>query len=122
MMVELFREIVLAFLVGGAICVIGQLMMDIGKLTPAHTLSTLVVIGALLGALGIYPQIVEFAGAGATLPIISFGNTLVKGALEGAAQSGFWGLWSSLLTYVSAGIALTVFMGFVMATVFRPKS
>ena len=119
---ELLREIALAFLVGGTICVIGQMMMDIGKLTPAHMLSTLVVIGALLGALGIYPQIVEFAGMGATLPIVSFGNTLVKGALEGAAQSGFWGLWSSLLVYVSAGIALTVFMGFAMTLVFRPKA
>ena len=73
-----------AFVVGGGICVIGQLMMDVLRLTPAHTTSTLVVIGAILGGLGLYEPLVKFAGAGASVPISSFGNALVKGALAEA--------------------------------------
>lgn len=119
---ELGQQILIAFLVGGTICVLGQLLMDLAKLTPAHTMSVLVILGALLGALGIYPKLAEFAGLGATLPIVSFGNTLVKGALEGAGQNGFWGIWAGMLQHVSAGIAITVFMAFAVSVVFRPKS
>lgn len=71
-----------AFIVGGIICVIGQLLMDVGKLTPAHTMSTLVVTGAVLDGFGLYEPLIDFAGAGATVPITSFGNALVHGAME----------------------------------------
>lgn len=72
------EKFVWAFIVGGAICVVGQIMMDVFRLTPAHTTSTLVVVGTILGGLGWYEPLVEFAGAGASVPISSFGNALVK--------------------------------------------
>lgn len=122
MAAELGREVLIAFLVGGGFCVLGQLLFDLAKLTPAHTMSVLVMLGAVLGGLGIYPKIAEFAGIGATLPIVSFGNVLVKGALEGAAEHGFWGIWTGMLQYVSGGVAMTVFMAFAISLLFRPKS
>ena len=78
-----------AFLVGGAICVVGQLMFDVVKLTPAHTMATLVVIGAVLDGIGLYDPLVDFAGAGATVPITSFGNALVHGALTSLREDGY---------------------------------
>ena len=77
-----------AFVIGGTICVIGQILLDVFRLTPAHTTSTLVVVGAILGGLGLYEPLIKFAGAGATIPISSFGNSLVKGALAEAERSG----------------------------------
>ena len=78
-----------AFLVGGLICVIGQLLMDVGKLTPAHTMTVLVVSGAILDGFGLYEPLIDFAGAGATVPITSFGNSLVHGAMAEAEASQF---------------------------------
>ncbi len=78
-----------AFLVGGLICVIGQLLMDLGKFTPAHTMSILVVSGAVLDGFGLYEPLIDFAGAGATVPITSFGNALVHGALAEAEKTGY---------------------------------
>ncbi|MEG1998196.1 MAG: SpoVA/SpoVAEb family sporulation membrane protein, partial [Clostridiales bacterium] len=86
-----------------------------------HTMSILVCLGSLLGICGIYPQLTEFAGFGATLPISSFGNTLVEGAMAGAAKSGFWGLFTGILTDVSAGITGAVVFGFVIAICFKPR-
>ena len=80
-----------AFVVGGFICVIGQIMFDVFKLTPAHTLSTFVVIGALLDGFGLYEPFIDFAGAGATVPITSFGNSLVHGAMAGSGKT--WINW-----------------------------
>ena len=76
-----------AFVVGGLICVVGQLLFDVAKLTPAHTLSLMVVIGAVLDGFGLYEPFVDFAGAGATVPILSFGNSLVHGALQEAEHA-----------------------------------
>lgn len=118
----MIKEVFWAFVIGGGLCVIGQLLFDVAKLTPAHTMSILVVAGAILGGLGIYPKIAELAGMGGTLPIISFGNTLVKGAMAGAAKDGFWGIWLGMLKDVSAGVSITVFMAVAVAAVFRPKS
>ncbi len=87
-----WMQVLIAFVVGGAICVFGQLCMDIGKLTPAHTMSLLVVIGVVLGLWGFYDPFVEWAGAGATVPIVSFGNSLVKGALDEANRTGIIGV------------------------------
>ncbi len=111
-----------AFLVGGGLCLAGQLLMDLGNLTPAHTMSVLVSAGAITGALGWYEKLAEWAGFGARLPISSFGNTLVRGALAGASQYGFWGIFTGMLGPVSAGVSAAVAFGFLAALVFRPKA
>ena len=115
-------QLLRAFVVGGFICVIGQLLMDVANLTPAHTLSILVVAGSVLSIFGIYPALVDFAGAGATLPISSFGNTLVEGARQGAASNGFLGIFTGMLGPVSAGVTAAVVFGMLTALVFKPHS
>lgn len=110
-----------AFIVGGGICVIGQLMMDVLKLTPAHTTSTLVVVGAILGGLGLYEPLVKFAGAGASLPISSFGNALVKGAIVEAERDGLIGVLTGIFEMTSSGISSAIIFGFIAALVFKPK-
>lgn len=110
-----------AFLVGGAICVIGQLMFDVGKLTPAHTMSTLVVGGAIADAFGLYDPLVKFAGAGATVPITSFGNSLVHGALTELEQQGWIGVVTGIFSLTSAGISAAIVFSFLAALVVRPK-
>ncbi|PRR84352.1 stage V sporulation protein AE [Clostridium vincentii] len=110
-----------AFVIGGFICVIGQIMMDVFKLTPAHTMSTLVVIGAILGGLGLYDPLVKFAGAGAFVPISSFGNSLVKGALMEAEQTGFIGVLTGLFEITSAGISTAIIFAFIASLIFKPK-
>lgn len=110
-----------AFIVGGLICVIGQLMLDGLKLTPAHTTSTLVVVGAILGGLGLYEPLIKFAGAGATVPISSFGNSLVKGALKEFESSGAIGVLTGIFSITSAGISAAIIFGFLGALVFKPK-
>lgn len=115
------EKIIFAFIIGGLICVIGQLIMDILKITPAHTTCTLVVIGAILGGLGLYDPLVKFAGAGAFVPISSFGNTLVKSALSDAKNMGFIGIFTGLLKGVSGGVSAAIVFGFIFAIIFKPK-
>jgi len=110
-----------AFVVGGLICVIGQLLMDVVKLTPAHTMSLLVVAGAVLGGLGLYQSLIDFAGAGATVPITSFGNSLVQGALAEAKVHGPVGIITGIFEITSAGISSAIIFGFLGALLFRPK-
>ncbi|WP_124727275.1 stage V sporulation protein AE [Staphylospora marina] len=110
-----------AFLVGGLICVIGQLLMDLTPLTPAHVLSLLVVAGAVADGLGLYDPLIEFAGAGATVPITSFGNALVHGALSEAQKHGLIGVLSGIFKITSAGISAAIIFGFLTAAVFKPK-
>lgn len=110
-----------AFIIGGTICVIGQIMMDVFKLTPAHTMSTLVVIGAILGGLGLYDPLVKFAGAGAFVPISNFGNSLVKGALMEAEKTGIVGVLTGIFEITSAGISTAIIFGFLASIVFKPK-
>lgn len=110
-----------AFIVGGGICIIGQLMMDVLELTPAHTMSTLVVIGAILGGLDLYDPLVKFAGAGASVPISSFGNSLVKGALQEAEQVGIIGVLTGIFQITSAGISSAIIFGFLASLIFKPK-
>lgn len=114
-------KIFLAFLVGGAICVIGQIMMDVFKLTPAHTTCTLVVIGAILGGFGLYDPLIKFAGAGASTPISSFGNALVKGALVEGEQHGIIGILTGIFEITSAGISSAIIFAFIAALIFKPK-
>lgn len=110
-----------AFIVGGLFCVIGQLMFDILKLTPAHTLTSLVIIGAILGGLGLYDPLVNFAGAGATVPITSFGNSLVKGALSEADKHGFIGVITGIFEITSAGVSAAIIFGVIGALLFKSK-
>jgi stage V sporulation protein AE len=110
-----------AFVVGGIICVIGQLMMDVGKLTPGHTLSILVVAGAVLDGFNLYEPLINFAGAGATIPITSFGNSLVHGALLEAKQHGLVGVLTGMFEVTSSGISAAIIFGFIGALIFRPK-
>jgi len=115
------EKFIWAFIIGGAICVIGQLLMDVAKLTPAHTMCTLVVTGAILGGFGLYEPLVKFAGAGATVPISSFGNQLVKGALQEAEKTGLLGVLTGIFEITSAGISSAIIFGFLASLVFRPK-
>ncbi|CCO07321.1 stage V sporulation protein AE [Desulforamulus hydrothermalis] len=110
-----------AFVVGGLICVLGQLLMDVGKLTPAHTMSLLVVTGAVLGGLGLYEPLIDFAGAGATVPITSFGNSLVHGALAEAERTGLVGILTGIFEVTSAGISAAIIFGFLAALLVRPR-
>lgn len=110
-----------AFIVGGLICVFGQLMMDVWRLTPAHTLSALVVSGAILDGFGLYEPLIDFAGAGATVPITSFGNSLVHGAMAEAEQNGLIGVVTGIFEVTSAGISAAIIFGFLASLVFKPK-
>lgn len=110
-----------AFVVGGLICVLGQIMFDVFKLTPAHTLSTLVVAGAVMDGLGLYEPFIAFAGAGATVPITSFGNALVHGALEEAQKHGLVGVLTGMFEVTSSGISAAIVFGFIGALLFKPK-
>ncbi|ERI09007.1 stage V sporulation protein AE [Aneurinibacillus aneurinilyticus] len=110
-----------AFVIGGLICVIGQLLMDVGKLTPAHTMSTLVVAGAVLAGFGWYEPLVKFAGAGATVPITSFGNALVHGAMQEMKADGVIGIITGIFEVTSAGISAAIIFGFLGALVFKPR-
>lgn len=110
-----------AFVIGGLICVIGQILMDGFKLTPAHTMCILVVSGAVLGGLGLYDPLVKFAGAGASVPISSFGNQLLKGALQEAEKDGLIGVLTGIFEITSAGISAAIIFGFLSALLFRPK-
>ncbi|MTI48704.1 stage V sporulation protein AE [Sporosalibacterium faouarense] len=115
------EKFIWAFIIGGGICVIGQIMMDVFRLTPAHTTSTLVVVGAILGGLGWYEPLIKFAGAGASVPISSFGNSLVKGALAEANRDGIIGVITGIFEVTSAGISCAIIFGFLGALIFKPK-
>ncbi|SDC41106.1 stage V sporulation protein AE [Shouchella lonarensis] len=110
-----------AFIIGGVICVIGQLLMDVGKLTPAHTMSTLVVSGAVLSGFGLYEPLADFAGAGMTVPITSFGHALVQGALQEELSVGWIGIITGIFEITSAGISAAIIFGFLASLVFKPK-
>jgi stage V sporulation protein AE len=110
-----------AFVIGGLICVIGQLLMDVGKQTPAHTMVILVCAGAVLGGLGWYEKLVEFAGAGATVPITSFGNALYQGAMSEAQNHGVIGIITGIFEITSAGISAALIFGFIGSLLFKSK-
>ena len=110
-----------AFIVGGLICVIGQILIDKTKLTPARILVIFVTTGAILGGLGIYEKLVEFAGAGATVPLTGFGNLLAKGAIEKTMQNGFIGAFTGGTAAAAGGIAAAVFFGYIASLISKPK-
>lgn len=115
-------EYIRAFLVGGLICAVGQIILDNTKLTPAHILVSFLTTGVILGAIGVYDKVVEFGGAGATVPIMGFGNGLAKGAIEGAKVNGIIGAFSGGLEAVAGGISAAILFGYVMAVIFNPKT
>ena len=115
------QQFIFAFLVGGVICVIGQIMLDVFKLTPAHMTVSLVVAGAVLGSLGLYEPLIKFAGAGASVPISSFGNALVQGALSEAERTGIIGVLTGIFEVTSAGISAAIIFGFLASLLFKSK-
>lgn len=114
-------DYVKAFLVGGALCLIGQILIDKTKLTPARILVSYVVIGVLLGAIGVYQPLVEFAGAGATVPLTGFGNTLAKGVKEAIQQDGFIGIFTGGLKSAAGGITAAILSGLIASLLFKAK-
>ena len=109
------------FLVGGTLCAIGQLLIDRTALTPARILTLYVVVGAALGAVGLYQPLADWAGAGATVPLTGFGNLLAKGVREAVAESGLLGAFTGGLTAASGGITAAVFFGILVSLLFRSK-
>lgn len=111
-----------AFLVGGIICFIAQLLMDGTKLTPAHILVSFVTSGVILTAVGIYEPLVKFAGAGASVPLLGFGYALAKGAVEAVDKTGAIGIFTGGITATSGGVGAAIFFGYIMAVIFNPKT
>ena len=109
-----------AFLCGGLLCAVGQILIDKTSLTPARILTGYVVAGVLLGALGLYEPLVEWGGAGATVPLTGFGYNLAKGVREAVTQQGWLGIFTGGLTASAGGIAAAVVVAVVMALLFRP--
>lgn len=110
-----------AFFVGGLICAIGQLIMDKFKLTPGHITVLFVVIGAVLDGFNIYDKLIEFAGAGALLPITSFGHSLLHGALEKTKEVGFLGIGMGMFDLTASGITAAILFSFLAGIIFKPK-
>lgn len=116
-------SLLMAFLIGGIICVLGQLVMDLTPyyITPGHIMIGYVTTGALISALGLYQPLVELGGAGATIPLSGFGHNLAQGAIEGVSKSGLLGAFGGGVQATSVGIAAAVVFGYVTAVLFNPK-
>lgn len=110
-----------AFLVGGLLCLIGQVLIDKTKLTPARILVSYVVAGVILGAVGLYQPLAEFAGAGATVPLTGFGNTLAKGVKEAVQEDGFLGIFTGGLKASAGGITAAILVGLLASFLFKAK-
>ena len=119
---DLFLSFAKAFCVGGLICVIGQILMQTTKLTSARILVLFVVSGVVLTALGVYKPLVDFAGAGATVPLTGFGYTLCMGAIEGVQKYGLWGAFTGGITKNAAGISAALLFGLLNALIFKPHA
>ena len=109
------------YIVGGLICVIGQILIDKTKLTPARILVLFVTTGTILGGFGIYKYLVNFSGCGATVPLLGFGNNLAKGAIEAVKEHGFVGAFTGGLKASAGGISAAVFFGYIASLISRPK-
>ncbi len=120
-MMDLILTLLKAFAVGGLICTVGQLLIDLTRLTPAKILVSFVIIGVILGGIGIYEPLVEWAGAGATLPLTGFGYNLAKGTKEAIAEKGLMGVLSGPLTSASVGIMAAVICGLVVSVFAKSK-
>lgn len=118
---DTFLDYLKAFAVGGVLCAIGQLLIDKTKLTPARILTAYVVAGVVLGAVGLYQPLVDWAGAGATVPLTGFGNTLANGVKQAVESDGLLGVFTGGFTASAAGICAAVFFGILIALIFKPK-
>lgn len=116
-----YMQLLYAFLVGGTLCLIGQILIDKTKLTPARILVIYVTLGAVLGGLGIYQYLVDFAGSGATVPLTGFGYNLAKGAKEAVDQYGFVGAFIGGTKAAAGGISAAIFFGYIAALISKPK-
>lgn len=116
-----FIQLLRCFIIGGIICIIGQILIDKTKLTPARILVIFVTTGAILGGLGIYQYLVDFAGCGATVPLTGFGNALAKGAIEEVQRSGFIGAFIGGTKAAAGGIAAAIFFGYIASLISKPK-
>jgi stage V sporulation protein AE len=118
---ETFMPLLKAFLVGGAICFVAQILLDFTKLTMARILVILVVLGAILGAVGVYQPFAEWAGAGATVPLIGFGNLMVEGVKKAMEEKGWTGILTGPFTAAAAGTGFAVLCGLAASLVAKPK-
>ena len=114
-------QLLRCFVVGGIICIIGQILIDKTKLTPARILVLFVTVGAMLGGLGIYQHLINFAGAGATVPITGFGANLAKGAIEEVQKIGLLGAFTGGVKASAGGIAAAIFFGYIASLIAKPK-
>lgn len=112
---------IIAFVIGGFICVIGQILIDETNLTPARIMVGYVTLGVILGGIGIYDKFVDFAGAGASVPLLGFGNSLAKGVIQAVDQKGFLGIFTGALSATAAGITAAVVFGYLNAVLFKSK-
>ena len=119
---EIALSFIKAFIVGGLICTVGQLLMQLTKLTSARILGLFVVSGVVLTGLGLYKPLVDFAGAGATVPLTGFGYSLAMGAFEGVNKFGFWGAFTGGINRTAAGIAAAILFGLLNALIFKPHA
>ena len=110
-----------AFLVGGGICLLAQLLIVHTKLTPARILVGFVVLGVILGGIGVYQPLVDFAGAGASVPLLGFGNTLARGVREAVEESGFLGIFTGGLKATAGGITVAITAGLLASLIFKPR-
>ncbi len=118
---SMMTEVIKAFVVGGLICALVQILLERTKLMPGRVMVLLVVSGVILGSLGIYEPFMKWAGAGAAVPLLGFGNTLWKGVVKGVGEEGLLGVFKGGLTASSAGIAAAMIFGYLGALVFKPK-
>lgn len=118
---DILYEYAKVFVIGGLLCVIGQLLIDFTKLTPARILTSYVVAGVILGALGLYQPLADWAGAGATVPLTGFGNLLAKGVKEAVAEKGLVGAFTGGFSSAAGGICAAVFFGLVVSLICKPK-
>ena len=116
-----FMQYLWCFIIGGVLCIIAQILIDKTKLTPARVLVLYVTVGAILGGLGIYKYLVDFAGAGATVPLTGFGYNLAKGAIEGVKDTGIIGAFTGGVKAAAGGIAAAVFFGYIASLISKPK-
>jgi stage V sporulation protein AE len=114
-------EYVMAFLIGGAICVIAQLLIDVGKLSQMHVMSLLVVIGVVLTSFGLYDRFVALAGVGATMPISGFGYSLMKGVLAHGKENGWWSIGAGMFQFAGISLSFVIVLSFLTALVCKPK-
>lgn len=117
----MFLEIIKAFIIGGLFCAVGQLLIDYTKLTPARILTGYVVAGVILSAVGLYKPLVEFAGAGATVPLTGFGHLLAEGIRKTVSEDGFLGVFTGGITAAAGGITAAILFGLIAALIFKQR-